>query len=82
MYWGESKDSLQVCKSNGPELIRSGYKFEALALIPDTWDAVSRDFIESRDQHIVDNFQQYCSVVETGIGSSSLILGGEVDAGM
>jgi RAT1-interacting protein len=58
-----------------------GYKFESLALIPSIWDETSRDFIESRETHIVDNIQQYCSVVQTGIGSTSVILGGEVDAG-
>ncbi|KAF2669216.1 rai1 protein [Microthyrium microscopicum] len=57
-----------------------GYKFESLALIPDIWDNVSRDFIESREEHIVDNIQQYCSVVYTQIGDASLVLGGEVDA--
>jgi RAT1-interacting protein len=59
----------------------AGYKFEALALIPDVWDAVSREYIETRDQHVVDNIEQYCSVVQTGMGNSTLILGGEVDAG-
>jgi RAT1-interacting protein len=58
-----------------------GYKFESLALIPDTWDEVSRDFIEGREEHVVDNIQQYCSVVQTGLGNHSVILGGEVDAG-
>jgi RAT1-interacting protein len=81
MYWGQSLEIL-LSGFNHLLLTQSGYKFEALALLPDTWDAVSRDFIESRDQHVVDNFQQYCSIVETGIGSNSLILGGEVDAGM
>jgi RAT1-interacting protein len=59
----------------------TGYKFESLGLIPDIWDSVSREFIESRESHIVDNIQQYCSIVQTGIGGTSLIIGGEVDAG-
>jgi RAT1-interacting protein len=58
-----------------------GYKFEAVALIPDIWDEVSRDFIEDRENHVVDNIQQYCSIVHTGIGSTTLLLAGEVDAG-
>lgn len=57
-----------------------GYKFEALSLIPDIWDNVSRDQIENREKDQVSNHAQYCSVVRTGIGSASLILGGEVDA--
>jgi RAT1-interacting protein len=73
-YWGMSlsKDTSADCV---------GYKFETLALIPDEWDAVSREFIDNRDQHVVDNIEQYCSVVQTGIGNTTLILGGEVDAG-
>lgn len=59
-----------------------GYKFESLCLIPDSWDATSRDYIESRGSHIVSNRAQYCSIVRTGMGSSSIIMGGEVDAGM
>ena len=59
-----------------------GYKFESLCLIPDTWDATSRDFIEGRETHVVSNKAQYCSIVRTGIGQVSMIMGGEVDAGM
>jgi len=50
-------------------------------LIPDIWDNVSREFIEARESHIVDNIAQYCSIVQTGIGDTNMILGGEVDAG-
>ncbi|KAL8972837.1 MAG: hypothetical protein Q9183_000312 [Haloplaca sp. 2 TL-2023] len=57
-----------------------GYKFETLSLLPAPWDETSRDYIESREKHIVSNHAQYCSVVKTGIGKSKLILGGEVDA--
>lgn len=58
-----------------------GYKFETLSLIPSTWDATSREVIENRENEIVNNHAQYCSIVKTGIGKSKLILGGEVDAG-
>jgi RAT1-interacting protein len=58
-----------------------GYKFESLCLIPDTWDATSREFIEGREGHVVSNKAQYCSIVRTGIGSVSMVMGGEVDAG-
>ena len=57
-----------------------GYKFETLSLIPDQWDPTSRDFIESREDMIVNNYAQYCSVVKTGIGKAKMVLGGEVDA--
>ncbi|KAH0538741.1 hypothetical protein FGG08_004693 [Glutinoglossum americanum] len=57
-----------------------GYKFETLSLIPEPWDATSRDYIEGREDQIVNNSAQYCSVVRTGIGKSKLVIGGEVDA--
>ncbi|KAI0439214.1 RAI1 like PD-XK nuclease-domain-containing protein [Xylaria telfairii] len=57
-----------------------GYKFEALSCLPRPWDEVSREFIENREEHVVSNKAQYCSVVRTGIGKSVLCLGGEVDA--
>ncbi|KAL8674602.1 MAG: hypothetical protein Q9168_000977 [Polycauliona sp. 1 TL-2023] len=52
-----------------------GYKFETLALLPATWAETSRDYIESREDLVVNNHAQYCSVVRTGIGKSRLILG-------
>ncbi|XDG01953.1 hypothetical protein ABKA04_001568 [Annulohypoxylon sp. FPYF3050] len=57
-----------------------GYKFETLCCLPRPWGEVARDFIENRDKEIVNNKAQYCSVVRTGIGKSTLCLGGEVDA--
>ncbi|KAL8916309.1 MAG: hypothetical protein Q9172_006364 [Xanthocarpia lactea] len=60
----------------------TGYKFETLALIPAPWAETSRDYIENREDLVVNNHAQYCSVVRTGIGKSKLILGGEVDARM
>jgi len=57
-----------------------GYKFETLSTMPSIWAETSRDYIEAREDHVVNNKAQYCSVVRTGIGSSILCLGGEVDA--
>ncbi|KAI2608399.1 RAI1-domain-containing protein [Hypoxylon fragiforme] len=57
-----------------------GYKFETLCCLPRPWAEVTRDFIENRDKQIVSNKAQYCSVVRTGIGKTTLCLGGEVDA--
>ncbi|OQO17091.1 hypothetical protein B0A51_14792 [Rachicladosporium sp. CCFEE 5018] len=59
-----------------------GYKFEALSTLRKPWAEVPRAEIESRDSVIVSNEAQYCSIVTTGIGDTSLILGGEVDAVM
>jgi len=60
---------------------RVGYKFETMCLMPNQWDATPRDFIEGRDEMIVNNYAQYCSVVKTGIGKAKMVIGGEVDAG-
>lgn len=58
----------------------TGYKFETLSLLPEPWHQTSRDFIEGREDMMVRNHAQYCSVVKTGIGKARLIIGGEVDA--
>lgn len=57
-----------------------GYKFETLATLPAPWGDTSREFIEHRETEVVNNKEQYCSVVRTGIGKAILCLGGEVDA--
>ncbi|KAG9232728.1 RAI1 like PD-XK nuclease-domain-containing protein [Amylocarpus encephaloides] len=57
-----------------------GYKFETLCLLPAPWGETSRSYIENREEEIVNNYAQYCSVVRTGIGNNVMILGGEVDA--
>ncbi|KAM3466026.1 hypothetical protein MY5147_005146 [Beauveria neobassiana] len=57
-----------------------GYKFETLATIPAPWGDTERSVIEGREDAVVNNKAQYCSVVRTGIGRSILCLGGEVDA--
>lgn len=48
--------------------------------MPRPWGECTRDEIEGRDNEIVNNNAQYCSVVRTGIGNHSIIIGGEVDA--
>jgi RAT1-interacting protein len=60
-------------------LTGAGYKFEALSTLPRPWGECSREEIESRDEDIVNTNVQYCSIVRTGIGNTSLILAGEVD---
>lgn len=62
------------------DLLFEGYKFETLSLIPDQWDSTSREFIETRENMVVNNYAQYCSVVKTGIGKAKMLIGGEVDA--
>ncbi|KAJ5127548.1 hypothetical protein N7448_008327 [Penicillium atrosanguineum] len=57
-----------------------GYKFEVLSVLRQPWDTTTRAEIESRQNDIVNNSAQYCSVVKTGIGNTRMVLGGEVDA--
>ncbi|KAJ5985116.1 hypothetical protein N7499_008606 [Penicillium canescens] len=57
-----------------------GYKFEYLAVLRKPWDESTREEIENRQNVIVNNAAQYCSVVRTGIGNTRMVLGGEVDA--
>ena len=75
-YWGRVG---YPCSLRLAQLL-SGYKFETLSLIPDQWDSTPRDFIESREDMVVNNYAQYCSIVKTGIGKVKLVIGGEVDA--
>lgn len=53
-----------------------------MSLLSKPWAEASRDEIEKRDAKVVTNEAQYCSIVTTGIGGTSMILGGEVDAVM
>ncbi|MCJ1418207.1 Dom-3 Z [Xylographa parallela] len=77
-YWGTfSIVTINKTVLNG----HIGYKFETLSLLPAPWDPTSREYIESREDEIVNNHAQYCSIVKTGIGKAKMILGGEVDAG-
>jgi RAT1-interacting protein len=48
--------------------------------LPHSWHECTREQIEKRNEHVVDNYAQYCSVAKTAIGGVELILGGEVDA--
>ncbi|KAL2786056.1 RAI1 like PD-XK nuclease-domain-containing protein [Aspergillus keveii] len=57
-----------------------GYKFETISVLDKTWDEATRSEIEGREDLVVNNNAQYCSVARTGIGHSRLVLGGEVDA--
>ena len=77
-FWGE----LKVLNMDCGLLICEGYKFETLCLLPKSWDETPREYIENRENEIVNNHAQYCSVVKTGIGSTTMVLGGEVDACM
>lgn len=76
-YWGNLIFIFLCSRAN----LDLGYKFETLCLMPDIWDATSRDYIEGRENEIVNNHAQYVSIVRTGIDNTTLVLGGEVDAG-
>ncbi|KAL9080327.1 MAG: hypothetical protein Q9159_007624 [Coniocarpon cinnabarinum] len=76
------QDAQQRSNARGPSPSESsfwGYKFEALSLLPKTWDSTPREIIEGRVHEQVSNYEQYCSVVQTGIADCKVVLGGEVD---
>jgi len=60
-------------------MMYSGYKFESIATLPKPLAEASRAMIDKNSKKIVNNCEQYCSVVKTGIGKQRIILGGEVD---
>lgn len=64
---------------NHQKLIYSGYKFENIATISQPLSQASRANIEKRFKKIVNNTEQYCSVVRTGVGKTKILIGGEVD---
>lgn len=57
-----------------------GYKFETLSLLGSPWAHTTREFIEGREDMVVSNYAQYCSIVRTGFGKIKMVIGGEVDA--
>lgn len=61
------------------KLMYSGYKFESIATVPKPLNEVSRATIEKRNKKLVNNVEQYASVVKTGIGKTKIVLAGEVD---
>lgn len=60
-------------------LMYSGYKFESVATVPKPLSEVSRATIDKRNKKLVNNIEQYASVVRTGIGKTKIVLCGEVD---
>jgi hypothetical protein len=80
-YWGKVY-TLVLAHDTPAEItnISAGYKFETLSTLPRPWAETDRDYIENRDSEIVNNKEQYCSVVRTGFGNTVVCLGGEVDA--
>lgn len=66
------KDYIQRCEY-------SGYKFEAVTTLSKPWSESTRLDIEKRNTATVNNYEQFISVVRTGIGKVKLLLAGEVD---
>ncbi|KAL1835826.1 hypothetical protein VTJ49DRAFT_6025 [Mycothermus thermophilus] len=78
----QEMESNQPRRTGMPSSLMSfwGYKFETLSTLPRPWGETSREYIENRDREVVNNKEQYCSVVRTGFGNSIVCIGGEVDA--
>jgi RAT1-interacting protein len=59
-----------------------GYRFESLSTVakfPSSKEAVDKDELQSRKSSVVNTNEQYCTVVKTRLGNTSLIMGAEVD---
>jgi len=63
------------------DVFKTGYKFETLSLLDKPWGEATREEIEGREDEVVDNYAQYCSICRTEIGGASMVIGGEVDGG-
>lgn len=84
---------IKECKTNGSEPLGtsksrdtiqakayySGYKFETLATLPVPLPNVPRVALEKRPKKIVNNGDQFISLVRTGIGKCKILVGAEVD---
>ncbi|QEU61681.1 Rai1 [Kluyveromyces lactis] len=57
----------------------SGYKFEALATLSLPLPLVPRTTLEKRPKKIINNGDQFISMVRTGIGKCKILIGAEVD---
>lgn len=57
----------------------SGYKFETIATLEKPWAQCSRREIESRSKKTVGNYEEFLSVVRTGVADTRMLLCGEVD---
>lgn len=59
-----------------------GYKFETLSTMskfPDYMDASDKEELAARKLASANTNEQYCTVVKTKLGNTSLIMGAEVD---
>lgn len=72
MLQGGNAEYIQRCEYGG-------YKFETLATLPKPWSDTSRQLIDKRFKKTVNNYEQYISVVKSGIGSVKMLIAGEVD---
>lgn len=79
MFWGMDQDLPYL--PPGADTFTTGYKFETLSLLDKPWGETTREEIEGRENEIVDNYAQYCSICRTEIGGASMVIGGEVDGG-
>lgn len=56
-----------------------GYKFETMTTLKKPWAETARKTIEKRHKQLVNNYEQYISVVRSGVGKVKTLLAGEVD---
>lgn len=57
----------------------SGYKFEGISTLSQPLPFVERTIVEKRPKKILNNGDEYITVVRTGVGNCRMVLGAEVD---
>ncbi|KAH7590114.1 RAI1 like PD-(D/E)XK nuclease [Nakaseomyces glabratus] len=57
----------------------TGYKFEGIATLDKPLPYVEREVIEKRPRKILNNGDEYITVVRTGVGECKVVLGAEID---
>ncbi|CAM0138236.1 unnamed protein product [Umbelopsis sp. WA50703] len=59
-----------------------GYRFESLSTVssfPSKTDPIAKEELQSRKSSVVNTNEQYCTVVKTRLGNTSIVMGAEVD---
>lgn len=74
-----SRDEERKATTESKNAWYTGYKFESLATLSRPLPYVDRATLEKRPKRLVNTGDEFITVVRTGVGSTKLLLGAEVD---
>lgn len=74
-----SRDDERQTTSESKNAWYTGYKFESVATLSQPLPYVDRTTLEKRPKKLVNTGDEFITVVRTGVGSTKLILGAEID---